>query len=60
METFIHVVAWSELILMGLAVLLAPLLIDRPRKPYSYGDYVRLLLGAGVMVPIFGRVLGWW
>lgn len=53
--------AWILIYLNALGVLLIPLLIGKARTGvYSYSDFISRIIGAAIVIPLCGRVLGWW
>jgi fumarate reductase subunit D len=54
------VCAWTIGILLVLGVIVLPFQIGKHRDPYSAGHYVVHLIRAAIIIPVVGRVLGWW
>lgn len=52
--------AWFVIAVEVIWAMVAPHRIGRERKPLDATDYSLGLLGAGLMVAVCGRVLGWW
>lgn len=60
MNGLLIVLAWIGIVCNCLAVLLSPLIINKPREPYAYTNYIVTFAGGVAMVMLCGRVLGWW
>lgn len=54
------ILAWVELILVVIAVLITPFFIGKARKPWEPTDCLVSIIRASMLVPLLGRVLGWW
>lgn len=52
--------AWFELIGSGLLLILGPLTFGKSRQPYTYETWLYQLIELAIIVPLCGRVLGWW
>lgn len=59
-ESVLVAVAWAEIVLGLVGVLLRPWLIGRPRDPVGPGEVVAAMLLYPFGVLLAGRVLGWW
>lgn len=58
----IRFLAWYLVVAHGIVAVFYPALWGRPRKPASYGveSWCAFVVEAAVLIPICGRVLGWW
>lgn len=52
--------AWFLLIGHCLTVLLMPFVFGQPRGVYSPSAWIGSIIGVAIVVPVAGRVLGWW
>ncbi len=54
------IIAWSVLGIVALQILWQPVLWGGKRGTYGAVTFYDAILSAALMVPICGRVLGWW
>ncbi len=60
MNTYIFIPAIIIFSLMCISLILIPTLIGRPRKNWSMIDWLNRLFELGLLIPILGRIFGWW
>jgi len=54
------ILAWTLLVFLALNVILGPLNFGQPREPETYKTWLGSWLGVVLMLPLIGRILGWW
>lgn len=54
------ILAWIVVYMVSFNVFFEPFMFGQPRLPYGTTSWVASILGASLMVPVCGRVLGWW
>lgn len=63
-DALIKIDAWTIVFLMAFAFILEPFLIgrSRPKRTENYNalDWVQTMGSMLVLLPLCGRVLGWW
>ena len=60
MNEYIHAVA---IFYVGVSVadtILTPFVVGDPRGPYTAWHCLASMIGTAMLVPLCGRVLGWW
>jgi hypothetical protein len=60
MNTYIFISAVIIFSLLCTCLILYPVIIGRPRKPFSISDWITQIIQAGLLIPILGRIFGWW
>ena len=60
-ETWLKIGAWYAIAVYAICFLLYPVLIGRPKTGnWGWVDWFRTITGAALVVPMCGRILGWW
>ena len=60
MDTYIWGMAWFGVIIGPIAIIVSPALVGKKREPYTVWEPVKYLMRFGLVVPLYGRLLGWW
>lgn len=55
-----RILAWIMLAMVTFNVAAEPFMYGKPRGNYGTVTWIGSILGAGIFVPLCGRVLGWW
>lgn len=55
---YIQIIALISSILLGLVCLLIPVVIGKPRPPYSYGNWIGSLVEFGLILLMTLRIFG--
>lgn len=59
-EFYIALMAWLGLGLGVFVTLGSPLLVGKKRDPYTIWEPVKQIVHLTMMLPLYGRLLGWW
>lgn len=54
------ILAWFVLVIVSLNVLLEPMMYGKPRCNYGTQTWISSLISASMLIPLVGRILGWW
>jgi len=60
MNIYIIITSWILFVNMCLNFILLPFWLGKERKPYGLRDWFLQFISAALLVPILGRILGWW
>jgi len=54
------ILAWANIVLAAICFLLLPLVWGSPQKAIGPAVFYRTVISAALVVPLCGRILGWW
>lgn len=54
------ILAYAVLVLIAFNIVSEPFLYGRPRTPYGKHTWIAAIASAAILVPLCGRVIGWW